>query len=104
VLSVSSLNAKNGNYGSVPNTLTTNTYDWYDGAVQATITHKPNTSQSTQYLTTFYHNDAGQLTRAHVGDYYAQNVTFTNDENGRSSAVMKAHPQTPPARRIRAAA
>jgi len=81
-LSVSSLNAKNGNYGSVPNTLTTNTYDWYDGAVQATITHKPNTSQSTQYLTTFYHNDAGQLTRAHVGDYYAQNVTFTNDENG----------------------
>jgi len=50
--------------------------------VQSTITHNPNTSQSAQYLTTFHHNDAGQLTRAHVGDHHAQNVTFTNDENG----------------------
>ncbi|NJM51843.1 MAG: RHS repeat protein, partial [Sphingomonadales bacterium] len=39
--SVSSVNYKNQNDGDAPDTLTTNTYYWRDGAVQATIKHNP---------------------------------------------------------------
>ncbi|GAA4042763.1 LysM peptidoglycan-binding domain-containing protein [Parerythrobacter jejuensis] len=82
VVSQSSINYKNNNSSQAPNSSTTNTFYWRDGAVQATIKHKPNTSQSTQYTTTFYYDGMGRLTRAYVGDYYSQNVTFTNDEYG----------------------
>ena len=82
VVSQSSINYKNNSSSGAPNTSTTNTFLWRDGAVQRTIQHKPNTSQSTTYTTTFYYDGLGRLERAYVGDYYAQNVTFINDENG----------------------
>ncbi|WP_298303583.1 glycohydrolase toxin TNT-related protein [uncultured Erythrobacter sp.] len=75
-------NYKNNNSSQAPNTRTDNTFYWRDGAVQATIRHKPNSSQSTTYTTSFIYDGLGRLTQANVGDYYSQTVKFTNDENG----------------------
>jgi YD repeat-containing protein len=77
-----STNYKNNNSSQAPNTRTDNTFFWRDGAVQATIRHKPNSSQSTTYTTSFIYDGLGRLTQANVGDYYSQTVKFTNDENG----------------------
>lgn len=77
-----STNYKNNNHSQAPNTRTDNTFFWRDGAVQATIRHKPNSSQSTTYTTSFIYDGLGRLIQANVGDYYSQTVKFTNDENG----------------------
>ncbi|MFC4291333.1 putative toxin, partial [Sphingorhabdus arenilitoris] len=82
--SVSSRNWKNGIDGDAPDTLTTNTYYWRDGAVQATITNDSDTGSSSNpiYTTTFYYDTQGQLTRAYIADGKPRNVNFTNDELG----------------------
>ncbi|WP_379551794.1 LysM peptidoglycan-binding domain-containing protein [Qipengyuania sp. DGS5-3] len=82
VVSQASTNYKNNNNSQAANTSTTNTFYWRDGALQATIKHKPNSSQSTQYTTSFIYDGMGRLTQANVGDYYSQTVKFTNDELG----------------------
>lgn len=61
---------------------TTNSYIWHDGALQSSISHKPNTSQSTTYTTSFSYNGMGQLTSAWIADGKPHSVTFTNDELG----------------------
>lgn len=81
-LSVSTVNYKDNNNANAPDTLTTNTYAWWDGAVQASIAHNPNTSQSTTYYTSFYYNGLGQLTSAYVGDARARSVTFHLNAEG----------------------
>ncbi|MEA3064796.1 MAG: hypothetical protein QOJ27_1242, partial [Sphingomonadales bacterium] len=63
---------------------TTNSYAWYDGAVQSSIVYKPNTSQSTTYTTTFYYDTSGQLTSIYVSDGRPRSVTFINDVNGQA--------------------
>ncbi len=61
---------------------TTNAYLWFDGAVQSSISYKPNTSQSTTYTTSFGYNGMGQLVSAYISDGKPHSVNFTNDELG----------------------
>ncbi len=81
-ISVSTTNYRNNNNANAPDTLTTNSYAWWDGAVQSQIAHKPNTSQSTTYYTTFYRNALGQLTSLYVGDFRARSVSFRLNAEG----------------------
>ena len=81
-ISVSTTNYRNNNNANAPDTLTTNSYAWWDGAVQSQIAHKPNTSQSTTYYTTFYYNGLGQLTSLYVGDARARSVSFKLNGEG----------------------
>ncbi|MBN8811110.1 MULTISPECIES: GH-E family nuclease [unclassified Sphingomonas] len=82
VLSVSTINYRDNNNANAPDTMTTNSYTWWDGAVQSQIAHKPNTGQSTTYYTSFYYNGLGQLTSLYVGDARARNVTFKMNGEG----------------------
>lgn len=61
---------------------TVNSYQWWDSAVQSSISHKPNISQSTTYTTSFYLNNLGQLTGAYIGDGKPRNVSYTLDNFG----------------------
>jgi YD repeat-containing protein len=81
-VSVYSRNYRNNNDANAPDTQTTNNYQWWDGAVQASITHKPNTAQSTTYTTSFYYNAAGQLNSVYVGDGRPRSVSFRLNADG----------------------
>ena len=81
-ISVSTINYRDNNNANAPDTLTTNSFAWWDGAVQSQIAHKPNTGQSTTYYTTFYYNGLGQLTSLYVGDARARNVNFKLNGDG----------------------
>ena len=80
VTSVLTGNYKNGSFQN--NSSTTNTYHWYDGAVQATISHKPNTAQTTTYTTTYNYNGWGTLSYITVADGRSRTISFMNDMNG----------------------
>ena len=80
IVFTTTVNLKNG--GNQTNSRTDNTYYWFDGAVQATIKHKPNTSQSTLYTTTYYYSPSGTLNSISVADGRARSISFTNDMNG----------------------
>lgn len=80
VVSQSSSNGVTGQ--STTYSSTTNSYIWYDGALQSTISYKPNTSQSTTYTTSFAYNGMGQLVSAYISDGKPHSVAFTNDELG----------------------
>lgn len=70
--------------GSWTYSSTTNTYDWYDGAVQVQISYDSDTSTSSnQVYHTYFTNDGmGRLVSAYISDGKARNVTFINDELG----------------------
>lgn len=80
VLSVYSYSTVTGQSGT--SSSTTNSYQWWDGAVQSSIAYKPNTSQSTTYNTTFYYNGLGQLSSVYIADGKPRSVSFTLDELG----------------------
>ncbi|WEJ98137.1 MAG: polymorphic toxin-type HINT domain-containing protein [Candidatus Sphingomonas phytovorans] len=82
VVSSYSRNYRNWNDGQAPDTSTVNTYQWWDGAVQSSISFKPNTSQSTTYTTGFYYNGFGQLSSIYVSDGRARSITFKTNAEG----------------------
>lgn len=61
---------------STLNTLTTNAYQWFDGAVQSTIAYKPDTGSSTTYNTTFYYDAFGQLNSVYIADGRPRSVYY----------------------------
>jgi len=70
---------------SIPTTSTATTYDWYDGAVQKTVTYTPDTSSSGTYYTTTYTNSgSGLLLSAHIADGRTRDVTVTSDALGQA--------------------
>ncbi|HEX8623379.1 MAG TPA: LysM peptidoglycan-binding domain-containing protein [Allosphingosinicella sp.] len=73
---------KNNAYQSV--STTTNSYAWYDGAVQSAISYKPNSSQSTTFSTSFYYDAAGQLSSISIYDGRPRSITFVNDGAGQA--------------------
>jgi YD repeat-containing protein len=80
IVSTTSSNYKNGSFQQTSRT--DNSFYWYDGAVQATIQHKPNTSQSTTYTTSYSYTASGTLSSISVADGRPRSITFTNDMNG----------------------
>ncbi|HKX77418.1 MAG TPA: hypothetical protein VJM34_02745, partial [Novosphingobium sp.] len=62
---------------STRNTSTTNTYAWFDGAVQSQIVYDDDTSSPGSFYTTTFTNDAfGQTTAASVNDGRARTVSY----------------------------
>jgi YD repeat-containing protein len=84
VISATAKNYKNNNDGNAPDTLTTNGYVWWDGAVQSSITYDGDTGSGSNpvYNTNYYYDGQGRLTSATINDYLTRYVTFTNDELG----------------------
>lgn len=78
ILTTTTSDAKNGVYQYA--TTTTNSYAWYDGAVQSSLTYAK-TSQPT-YTTTYTLSGSGQLTSAYIGDGRPRTVSFVNDLDG----------------------
>ncbi|MGQ7829974.1 LysM peptidoglycan-binding domain-containing protein [Altererythrobacter sp. Z27] len=75
---------------------TINTFEWYDGAVQKTISNQPNTSQSTTYTTTLNYDGMGRLSSAFINDGKARTVTFVNDELGQIIRRTESRPSNAP--------
>lgn len=84
------------NGGSSVTSRTINGYVWWDGAVQSSISNKPNISQSTTYNTSFYLNSFGQLTGAYIADGKARSVSFTLDELGQIIRRDETRPYNAP--------
>ena len=71
----------NSSYSTESTATTTNSYDWYNGAVQKYTTYKLSTSSYTN-RTYFYNDDNGRLESARIYDGRSRTVTFTHDANG----------------------
>ena len=82
IVSSGSSSYKNNSYQTY--STTTNSYAWYDGAVQSQIAHRPNSGQSTTYYTSFYYDASGVLSSIYVGDGRPRSVSFINDANGQA--------------------
>jgi hypothetical protein len=81
-LSVTTTSKKNN--GTATDSLTTNTYDKFDGS-QATTTYKPNTTQAPINTTTFAYIMIGgqsQLVSAQINDGRNRSVSYTQDMSG----------------------
>ena len=74
--------SKNGSYQQTSGTTTG--YAWYDGAVQSTISYKPNTGQSTTYTTTYGYSGSGTLVSASVQDGRPRTVAIINNVLGQA--------------------
>ncbi|MCB5425960.1 LysM peptidoglycan-binding domain-containing protein [Altererythrobacter sp. CC-YST694] len=77
VTSSTGSNSVNGQ--SATSSTTTNTFEWWDGAVQKTIQY---VEDSKNWTTTFNYNGLGQLINAHIADGQPRDVYFTLDEVG----------------------
>lgn len=78
--SITTSNTKNNSYQNSSSTV--NGYQWFDSAVQSSITYKPDTSKSTTYTTTMTLDGQGVLTNAYIGDGRPRNVTFRTNGDG----------------------
>jgi hypothetical protein len=74
----------NGVNSAAPDTSTTNTYVWWDSALQATTVYKPDTGSSTTYTTTYTYNAFAQLTSIGVADGRPRTVTLRNSADGQA--------------------
>ena len=59
---------------------TTNSYAWYEGAVQSQIV----TTQTTTSTTSFTYDGSGALASIYIADARPRTVTFVNDANGQA--------------------
>ncbi len=108
VLSVASRNWRNNNDGDAPDTLTTNLYAWYDGAVTLKIIHDTNTNDSynpspldpAHDYTRFYYDGMGRLSSAYIRDGKPRTVTFTNDELGQIIRRSETRPTNAPSGQV----
>jgi YD repeat-containing protein len=74
---------KNGtNYQDTPDTTSTYGYAYWDSPMQATLSFRPNTSQSTTYQTSYTYDYNGHLTTATINDGRSRSVTYINDAAG----------------------
>ena len=83
-MTVASVNTKNGSDTNAPDTLTSTSYVWRDGAVQSAISFDENTGvgSNTVWNTTYSLDGLGQLTSAYIADGKTRTVSYTNDESG----------------------
>ena len=80
VYSVSASNYKNATYQNASSTV--NAYQWWDGAVQGTITNKPDTGSSTAFTTSFIYDSFGQLYRVSINDGRPRTVNYRTNGDG----------------------
>ncbi|WP_109807729.1 RHS repeat protein [Sphingosinithalassobacter portus] len=86
--SVTTKNYKNSRTTSgdsaAPDTKTTNTYEWWDGAVQNKVEYDSDTGTTSNqvYVSTYSYNGSGQLKSAHINDGRPRTVTYLNAADG----------------------
>ena len=75
---------KNGSDSSVPDPRTINSYAWYDGAVQSSMTFDSdiNTSSNSIYTSTYNLSPSGVLNSVTIADGRPRTVTFKSDLMG----------------------
>lgn len=73
---------ENGTYRTLPVSVTSNAYAWYDAPVQSTVVHQPDTSQTNAFTTTYNYTGSGVLTSAVVADGQPRTITVTSDALG----------------------
>jgi len=78
--SVTSSLSKGGSYQN--SSSTTNTYQWWDGAVQGTIVYSPDTGSSTTNTTTFNYDVNGTLKSVYIADPRPRTVTYQTNGDG----------------------
>ena len=78
--------ARNGIDADAPDTLSTTSYGWYDGAVASSSSHDSDTgsSSNTVYTNAYSYGGFGQLSSVQISDGRARTVTFTNDLHGQA--------------------
>ena len=72
----------NGSITPEPYTDLHTAYTWWDSAQQSTIGYTPDTSQSTQYNTTFSYSASGHLEWANVQDYIPYTTSYAVNAQG----------------------
>lgn len=93
VVSVSSVNYKNGNNGAAPDSTTSYDHVWRDGADQSAI----HVTQGSQTHHTYLNYDAaGRLTSASIQDGKSRSVTYRMDENGQVIRRDETRPSNAP--------
>ena len=77
--------ARNGNFYQIASR-TDNTFAWYDGTQQNTISFDSdtNSSSNTVRTTTFTYGGSGQVASIYVADGVPHSIAFTNDLNGQA--------------------
>jgi len=84
VTSVSAVTFKNGSNSAVPDTLTTNGFAWFDGAVQASVAYKPDASGSSVFTTSYGLSAGGLTNSAYIADGRPREVRFVLDAAGQA--------------------
>ncbi|WP_371397596.1 polymorphic toxin-type HINT domain-containing protein [Fretibacter rubidus] len=81
---ITSANYKNNSYQVTSST--TNSYAYYNGAVQSSTSYDANTASSSNTLssTSYSYSKSGVLVSARISDGRARTVTFTNDNQGQT--------------------
>lgn len=96
VVSSTSVNTVTGQ--SSKTSLTSNTFQWWDAALQNTTSYDSDTGSSSNavHVTTFYYNPLGQLNRAQINDGMPRTVTFSLDELGQVIRRDETKPSNAP--------
>ncbi|KPL66749.1 hypothetical protein SZ64_00705 [Erythrobacter sp. SG61-1L] len=90
---ISFISTNNVTGQSAKTSTTTNTFEWWDGAVQKTIHY---VEGSNDWTTTFNYNGLGQLINAHIADDQVRDVYFTLDEVGQIIRRDETKPSNAP--------
>lgn len=101
VVSTTSDTWKNGSDSDVPDTVTANGFEWWDGAVLSAVAYRPDASNTNVQWNTTYSLTAGGLTNsAHIADGRPRTVSFTlnavgqvlrRDESDNNSSAGDPH-------------
>ncbi len=83
VVSQTTINKKNTDDLAVPDTSTTNTYLWWDGAVQGLSTFDNDIAiNNTLYTSTYRYDANGHLKQVQINDGRPRSVSFANNAEG----------------------
>lgn len=82
VVTARSRNLKNGRDADAPDTLTTNSYIWRDGAMTSRVDFRPDLASGTTHTSTFSYDAWGALTSVRINDGRPRTVFYTNNMNG----------------------
>lgn len=77
-------NYKNGSDSSVPDTLQSYSYQYWDGALQSGISYDSDTGSSSNAVwnTSYTYDSSGHIVQAHIADGQPRDANFVTDQQG----------------------
>jgi YD repeat-containing protein len=73
---------RDGSDSAIPDTSTTYSYAWYDGAVVSSSSYKPDVNSSTTWTSTYYYDALGRLGSVDIADGRRRTVSFAYSPEG----------------------